>query len=73
MVAEIYLEAPWSIFGDRKSCPTTPLPLPRHAEAVGRKPSAKTGFPQYQTTSVRALDGGKQGGPKFIIVSSEKF
>jgi len=43
------------------------------AKAVGGKPSAKTGFPQYQTTSVRALEGGKQGGPKFIIVSSEKF
>ena len=43
------------------------------AKAVGGKPSAKTGFPQYQTTSVRALDGGKPGGPKFIIVSSEKF
>ena len=42
------------------------------AKAVGGKPSAKTGFPQYQTTSVRALEG-KQGGPKFIIVSSEKF
>ena len=43
------------------------------AKAVGGKPSAKTGYPAYQTTSVRALDGGKQGGPKFIIVSSEKF
>ena len=43
------------------------------AKAVGGKPSAKTGFPQYQTTSVRALEGGKPGGPKFIIVSSEKF
>ena len=43
------------------------------AKAVGGKPSAKTGYPAYQTTSVRALDGGKPGGPKFIIVSSEKF
>ena len=43
------------------------------AKAVGGKPSAKTGYPAYQTTSVRALEGGKQGGPKFIIVSSEKF
>jgi hypothetical protein len=42
------------------------------AKAVGGKPSAKTGYPAYQTTSVRALEG-KQGGPKFIIVSSEKF
>ena len=42
-------------------------------EAVGGEPSAKAGYTAYQTTSVRALEGGKQGGPKFIIVSSEKF
>ena len=41
------------------------------AKAVGGKPSAKTGYPAYQTTSVRALEGGKQGGPKFIIAAEE--
>lgn len=42
------------------------------AKAVGGKATAKTGFPQYQKTSMRALEG-KGDGPKFIIVSSEKF